>query len=117
MENEINNIHVSRDWLYTKVSFGNVQVFTFVLLVLYKCTAVWLVVDEIFEPGVHVYTSVLIYHIMVTYCVRRLDNYDWSLRREVHVYTGLWIIVCIYIHSTCVHWISICIYTRSTCVN
>ena len=66
---------------------------------------------------VHIGTYCKIYHIMVTYCVRRLDNYDWSLRREVHVYTGLWIIVCIYIHSTCVHWISICIYTRSTCVN
>ena len=67
MENEINKIHVSRDWLYTKVSFGNVQVFTFVLLVLYKCTAVWLVVDEIFEPGVHVYTSVLIAKYIISW--------------------------------------------------
>ena len=67
MENDINNIHVSRDWLYTKVSFGNVQVFTFVLLVLYKCTAVWLVVDEIFEPGVHVYTSVLIAKYIISW--------------------------------------------------
>ena len=67
MENEINNIHVSRDWLYTKVSFGNVQVFTFVLLVLYKCTAVWLVVDEIFEPSVHVYTSVLIAKYIISW--------------------------------------------------